>query len=142
MELDTGPRDLNLNFAEFAVPCLVFRIISQCVVGRTFGNTQGYRAVDVIAVVVSMSAGLIGNLIHGIMCSLQGKALPRHAGSHCLTSPTPRKDAAGLRRIRHEAAYQSAGINGINRNLRIGEHAGRVSNLVAILALHRKRTAQ
>src|SRR5205823_1255122 len=56
---------LDRDLAEFAVPVLVLRIISQGVIGRAVINTVADGCIDVVAVVERLSAGPFRQILHG-----------------------------------------------------------------------------
>src|SRR5690348_16112765 len=74
MGLDSLAIELHFDFAELPIRRFVVGVISQRVVGRTFGDAQSDGAIDVVAVVESPAAGLAGQFVHAVVRGTQLRA--------------------------------------------------------------------
>ena len=66
-QLNAGTANFDLQFAELSIPGFVFWIIAQHVVRRAIVHAITNGAINVIAVVVGLAAGIFRQQIHGVM---------------------------------------------------------------------------
>src|ERR1700681_1916120 len=96
-KVDPMAARLYFNLAEPAIPVFVLRIIADHVIGRAVFNPVTQRIVDVVTVVVSLTAGLVRNVQHSSVRleELLGLLSFRLHGESSQGTPSLTRDIAG-----------------------------------------------
>src|SRR5581483_6688894 len=123
-----------LYFAELPVPLFVVRIISQHVVGRTVADSIANRSVKIIAVVVGLAAGAVCQQVHSAVGRKKTGRFSRQRASKLRTPKyaAPKAVGAAARGREGGKTLESAGVNRIDRYLRVSQQLRGLGKIVGI----------